>query len=158
MAERPVFLPSADGPLVTVRLIAFHWHSGFAPVQKRKNVSALHDSARSTGLTPLLEVSTKSDEPLGQRLSAFNLKVHTSDGKDIPLECAFQGSKVFEGGGPYTDLFDVDARAAQNRTCGCGRRGHSSDSDLGIPHFPWNPRPLSTTGCTSPPCGRIASS
>jgi hypothetical protein len=60
----------------------------------------------------LLEVSTKSDEKLGQHLSAFNLKVRTSGG-EISLESAFQGSKVFEAGGPYTDLYSAEPRAAR---------------------------------------------
>src|SRR5206468_117595 len=29
------------------------------------------------------------------------------------LECAFQGSKVFETGGPYTDLYAADSRTAK---------------------------------------------
>ena len=59
-----------------------------------------------------LEVSTKSDEKIGRHLSAFNLKVPERNG-EIPLECAFQGSKVFDGGGPYTDLYAIDARTAK---------------------------------------------
>ena len=33
--------------------------------------------------------------------------------REMPLENAFQGSKVFEHGGPYTDLFEVDPREAK---------------------------------------------
>ena len=29
------------------------------------------------------------------------------------MECAYQGSKVFERGGPYTDLYSVDVRTAK---------------------------------------------
>ena len=37
-----------------------------------------------------------------------------SNGRQIPLECAFQGSKVFEHGGPFTDLYWVnDPRLAK---------------------------------------------
>ena len=64
---------------------------------------ALHEAAKSKGYFPLLEVSTKSEVVLGQRLSAFNLKAKSDMIGEIPLECAFQGSKVFENGGPYTD-------------------------------------------------------
>ena len=32
---------------------------------------------------------------------------------EMPLECAFQGSKVFERGGPYTDLYGADVRDAK---------------------------------------------
>ncbi len=75
-----------------------------APSQKKKNVAALHAAAASEGLTPLLEISSKSDEELGRRLSAFSLKVEV-EGKILPLENAFQGSKVFTKGGPYQDLY-----------------------------------------------------
>jgi hypothetical protein len=114
MAERPIFIPSTHtGRLVDEKLFSFEWSPGLAPGQKKKNVAALHESAAKAGYVPLLEVSTKSDEPLGQRLSAFNLKVELQEGGSIPLECAFQGSKVFEQGGPFNDLFLADARQAK---------------------------------------------
>lgn len=113
MAERPIFLPTpALDELVKEVSVKLTWHSGFAEIQKKRNIHALHEAAARLGYSPLLEVSTKSDERVGQHLSAFHLKVHSAFG-DIPLECAFQGSKVFERGGPYTDLFAVDPRAAK---------------------------------------------
>ena len=60
-----------------------------------------------------MEVSTKSEEKLGFRLSAFNLKVNLRDGRSIPLEAAYQGSKVFKNGGPFNDLYDVSPRDAK---------------------------------------------
>lgn len=114
MAERPIFIASSEG-LRHVRVIpvCFAWSPGFAPVQKKKNVKAIHDAARLLGYEPLLEVSTKSDSKLGQRLSAFNVRVTLENGEEIPLESAFQGSKVFERGGPYTDLYAQDPRAGK---------------------------------------------
>ncbi|KRQ98883.1 hypothetical protein CQ10_26210 [Bradyrhizobium valentinum] len=88
------------------------WASGFAPVQKRKNVKALHEAAAKRGFTPLLEISTKSDVVVGQHLSAFHLKIQSKAGP-LPLESVYQGSKVFEQGGPYTDIYDFDARTAK---------------------------------------------
>jgi hypothetical protein len=106
MAERPIFVPSPDTPeLVREIFCQLDWNAGFAPIQKKKNIAALHAAAANRGFSPLLEVSTKSDSPLGEYLSAFNLKVHTWQFGEIPMECAFQGSKVFESGGPYTDLY-----------------------------------------------------
>jgi hypothetical protein len=106
MAERPIFVPSPDSPeLVKDIFCQLEWNSGFAPIQKEKNIAALHASASKKGFSPLLEVSTKSDSPLGRHLSAFNLKVRTWEFGEIPMECAFQGSKVFERGGPFTDLY-----------------------------------------------------
>jgi hypothetical protein len=115
MAERPIFVPSPDtSDLVKEIFCQLEWNPGFAPIQKKKNIAALHASAAKQGLAPLLEVSTKSDSPLGQYLSAFNLKVRTWEFGEIPMECAFQGSKVFERGGPYTDLYTVaDAKDAR---------------------------------------------
>ena len=113
MAERPVFIPEKNAPGF-VREISFRivWASGFARVQKKKNIKALHEAAALKGYEPLLEVSTKSDEIAGQHLSAFHLKVQTEFG-EIPLECAFQGSKVFKHGGPFTDLYEAEPREAK---------------------------------------------
>lgn len=101
------------GRLVEETSVSFLWHKGMAPSQKKKNVSELHTAAAKRGIEPLLEVSSKSEEKLGQRLSAFNLKVELDEGGVISLECAFQGSKVFEHGGPFTDLFGVESRDAK---------------------------------------------
>lgn len=113
MAERPIFFPTrTQNELVKEISVKLTWHSGFAEIQKKRNIRALHEAASRLGYAPLLEVSTKSDDKVGQHLSAFHLKVQSPVG-EVPLECAFQGSKVFERGGPYTDLFEVDPRVAK---------------------------------------------
>lgn len=113
MAERPIFVPSKDGPgFVKEVVLRLKWHPGFAVSQKQNNVRALHEAAATAGFVPALEISSKSEEKLGQHLSAFHLKVQGRQGP-ISLECAFQGSKVFSEGGPYTDLYQVDARTAK---------------------------------------------
>lgn len=113
MANRPVFTALGDpSHLVKEILIEFSWNPGFAPIQKKKNIAAMHEAAKRKGLEPLLEVSTKSEEKLGQRLSAFNLKIQTDIG-EISIESAYQGSKVFKGGGPYTDIYGKDSRSAK---------------------------------------------
>jgi hypothetical protein len=117
VARRPVFVPSRDRPpLVQEVNVPFTWHSGFAPVQKKKNIAELHASAADGGLRHILEVSTKSNEKLGVRLSSFNLKVELPDGTVTPMECAYQGSKVFAQGGPFTDLYSVSPREAKQDT------------------------------------------
>src|SRR5262249_51179606 len=109
MAERPIFVPAPESTeLVREVFVEMKWHSGFAPIQKEKNVTELHSAAARAGLGPLLEISSKSKNQRGQHLSAFHMKVRMSNGREIPLECAFQGSKVFERGGPYTDLYWVE--------------------------------------------------
>jgi len=113
MAERPIFVPAPNEPeLVKEIYLRLKWHPGFAPVQKEKNVAALHEAAAAAGYLPVLEVSSKSVDKLGRHLSAFHLKVQSPIG-EIPLESAFQGSKVFERGRPFTDLYAVDAREAK---------------------------------------------
>ncbi len=113
MAERPIFIPVPGEPeLVKEVCLRMTWHPGFAAIQKQKNVEALHAAAAAVGYTPILEVSSKSTEKVGRHLSAFHLKARMDDA-EIPLESAFQGSKVFERGGPYSDLYREDARTAK---------------------------------------------
>ncbi|HXA16047.1 MAG TPA: hypothetical protein VN380_03595 [Thermoanaerobaculia bacterium] len=113
MAERPIFVPVPDEPeLVKEFYFWLRWHPGFAPVQKQKNVASLHAAAAAAGFEPLLEISSKSTEKVGQHLSAFHLNVRGQHG-EMSLECAFQGSKVFEHGGPFTDLYGADVRDAK---------------------------------------------
>jgi hypothetical protein len=114
MAERPVFLPSTDPHrLVDEIFFPLHWHSGFAAIQKDKNICELHSAASAAGFAPLLEVSTKSVKKSGRHLSAFHLTVKSERHGEILLECAFQGSKVFQFGGPFTDLYTAEARNAK---------------------------------------------
>jgi len=116
MAQRPIFCPNpANAPAGWVKriMIDFKWHPGMAAVQKKKNIAALHAAAAAQGIAPILEISTKSEIELGRRLSAFNLKVKVDDVGWAPLESAFQGSKVFAGGGPFSDLYRQDAQAAK---------------------------------------------
>lgn len=93
--------------------MAFDWHPGFARVQKEKNVKALHDAAVDAGYSNVLEVSTKSESKRGRHLSAFHLHVSVNGLGEASLESVFQGSKVFQRGGPYTDLFEKEPRDAK---------------------------------------------
>jgi hypothetical protein len=114
MAERPVFMPRTNGVrLVEEVPVEFKWHSGFASIQKKKNIAELHEAAKQKGLRKVLEVSTKSEENLGVRLSAFSLKVDVPGIGKISLESAYQGSKVFSRGGPFTDLYLRKPREAK---------------------------------------------
>jgi len=114
MAERPIFVPAPESAeLVKEIFFPLKWHSGFAPSQKEKNIVALHAAAAAKGFTPLLEISTKSEKQRGRHLSAFYMKVQSQRFGKISLECAFQGSKVFERGGPFIDLYTTDVRQAK---------------------------------------------
>ncbi len=108
MAQRPVFMPTLDGELcVRTENVTFDWFPGLSVAQKQRSIASLHHAAHlHLGVDTILEVSSKSTETQGRQLSAFNLMLKTQDyPRGISVECAFQGSKVFERGGPYGDLY-----------------------------------------------------
>lgn len=116
MAERPIFVPMAEGPaLVQTKYVRFRWFPGMAVSQKQKSIDSLHSAAcELPGISKVLEVSSKSREEFGVTLSAFNLKFTTVKQKrTYSVECAFQSSKVFERGGPYVDILDMTSRKAK---------------------------------------------
>jgi hypothetical protein len=93
--------------------VEFRWHAGLAVSQKQKSIAELHASAKvALGIERILEISSKSPDALGIALSAFNLKLDCGD-RRVPVEVAFQSSKVFLGGGPYLDLLDATPREAK---------------------------------------------
>jgi hypothetical protein len=124
VAKRPIFVPLHDGKrYVLERYVDFQWYAGFAKTQKQKSIRALHEMAlREYGVMNPLEVSSKSEDPLGVALSSFNLSFATRLGRVLTVEAAFQGSKVFECGGPFTDIFlksPIDAKRDERlRTSG----------------------------------------
>lgn len=100
MAYRNIYIPKTDEVGVFIKEIKFQWFPGLSISQKQKSIEALHKEALKQGWNPILEVSTKSPISLGRDLSAFNLKM-----KNITIENLFQGSKVFQNGGPFNDLY-----------------------------------------------------
>ena len=106
MTVRPVSSPADKRPFYRRDLIQFDWNPGQAPAQKQKNFKAIHDGyVKKHPDADILEVSTKSDNPLGQSLSPFSLKKQIpSLKKEFPVENVYQASKVFKKGGPYVDL------------------------------------------------------
>lgn len=140
MASRPVFLPNYQGnALVEERSFNFPWASGFAEVQKKKNVVSLHREAMINGIQRVLEISSKSEEELGQKLSAFSLKIEI-DGVDYPLESVYQGSKVFEDCGPFPEIFHFRPRDAKRfiRENGQDRITSFTLEGIDYPLFPKN--------------------
>ena len=135
MATRPVFLPIAtnQSPIREIP-VDFTWHAGLAVSQKQKSIASLHEAARKRlKVEQILEVSTKSTEDLGRRLSAFNMRVLLKDGGTTSVESAYQGSKVFSGGGPFTELVHADSKVAKTderlRTSGSLLRFQFESSD-----------------------------
>ncbi len=115
MAKRPIFIPRTNGSLLVVAMpIEFVWHPGMSKSQKQKSIRSLHDAAKQTrGIERILEISSKSEEELGVRLSAFNLMLKTASGLSASVEVLFQGSKVFSKGGPFTDIYRKTSREAK---------------------------------------------
>lgn len=114
MATRPLFVPKEDEVGVKEKPVEFKWFPGMAASQKKKSVASLHDSAKYLGYNRLLEVSSKSENPLGIELSAFNLTITTKKNNiTFSVESAFQASKVFERGGPYKDIFFKESLEAK---------------------------------------------
>jgi hypothetical protein len=110
VADRPVFIPQTEGSsFVLTKYVSFEWFAGMSIKQKQRSIEALHSAAKhSLGVQKVLDISTKSPDPLGVALSAFNLQIHTKKhGRVFSVESAYQGSKVFERGGPYRDLLNV---------------------------------------------------
>lgn len=112
MASRPIFIPELKGlNLVREEIVEFTFFNGFSISQKQRSIESLHKSAKSVlNLTgDILEVSTKSMQPIGTKLSAFNLTLSSKNYGEILLEAAFQGSKVFEESGQDRFLYELQS-------------------------------------------------
>lgn len=116
MAIRPVFMPKHNAVGIRVVNVEFEWFPGFSVAQKQRSIGALHAAfAAEYPEAHVLEISSKSPIATGVALSAFNL---TADGLPcvagpFTVEAAFQGSKVFEHGGPFHELIGSDSRRAR---------------------------------------------
>lgn len=116
MAIRPCYRPLEKYVgYRTVESAPFVWAGGFALSQKQKNVVALHDAIHKIDPSAkVLEISSKSLQPLGVNLSAFNLKF-PHGGSACSVEAVFQASKVFDGGvGPSPELYSHDSREVRH--------------------------------------------
>ena len=90
-------------------IVAFTYVKGMAFSQKCKNVLSFHSSIQAQfSNAKILEISTKSNNPLGVALSAFNL---TLDG--CPVECLYHSGKVFTDGTDFEFLKDYAPRDAK---------------------------------------------
>jgi hypothetical protein len=117
MASRPVFIPTPGAKThARTTSVDFKWFPGMSVAQKQRSIDSLHAAAKEAipSAGEILEVSSKSKEELGVALSAFNLSFTTlKQNFTMSVECAFQGSKVFEKGGPFKDLFVKTSREAK---------------------------------------------
>lgn len=114
MAIRPVFVVSLDSQYCIQENIEFEYFNGFSDQQKKRCIRSLHQSYQKKHPEKrVLEISSKSEEELGIKLSAFQLMTTLQNGKKCSVESAFQASKIFENGGPYLDLLEVSPKAAK---------------------------------------------
>jgi len=140
MANRPIFIPNLDSVGVIKKSLEFKWHAGLSKSQKQKSIRELHEAARGAGVCPVLEISSKSEIDLGIQLSAFNLCLNLGPQHSrVTVETAFQGSKVFERGGPFCDLLGMDSRTAKTDTR-LQTSGNLVAFDLFGQRFPLMPR------------------
>lgn len=119
MAKRPVFF--SENGIVKHTEIEFQWFAGFAVSQKQKSIKALHDAIREKypNANPL-EISTKGTVALGNKLSAFNLKLH-----GYYLENVFQSSKVFtDADGPHLEWLELHPKEAKREAGKLHDDGH----------------------------------
>ena len=115
MAKREVY--HADEHGVIKHMVDFEWIKGMAKSQKQKCIKSLHSEfsrSRNFPYGKIIEISTKSENELGVALSAFNLKTKTLRASiEYSVESAYQSSKVFENGGPYTDILELSSYEAK---------------------------------------------
>jgi len=120
MTSRPIFFIDELSDFVKTVSVPFVWFPGFSESQKRKSINSLHASAKKVKPNfHILEVSSKSENKVGISLSAFNLKYKKRNGMVIPLESAFQGSKIFEEIGQVSQLYNLDPRSAKSEARNC---------------------------------------
>jgi hypothetical protein len=115
MAKRIIFTPneSPEPKLFNEILVDFTWVAGLAISQGQKSVSNLHTSALGIpGINSILEISTRSLDPLGLSMSAFNLTLFHA-GRKYAVEAVYQSSKVFRNGGPFLDLLSASSLDAK---------------------------------------------
>ncbi|MEN2751272.1 hypothetical protein AAIR29_06455 [Psychrobacter sp. FBL11] len=140
--HKPVFMPRVNSDnLVKTDMVRFERHVGFASRQKKKSINDMHQVIRKKyGFNHVLELSSKSGNKLSFLLSPLSLKLTDEhNGAQYSVENIFQASKVFEHGGPYTDLLAVPPRQAKK-----DERLQSSGELIGYNDFgmEWNLEPL----------------
>ena len=106
MAKRPAW--TIENGKIISKDFEFAWNGGFAISQKRKNINALHQAIEDATGQTALEISSKGEVELGNKLSAFKMKT-----TGVFIENVFQASKRYENGGPYLDLLDVAPKDAK---------------------------------------------
>lgn len=110
MAKRLCFFSKFNDDIFYEQEFEFEYFNGFAITQKHKSIDSFHNEIlKIYPQAKVVEVSRKSKNLIGVKLSAFNLKIYNAQyNKYLPVECVFQSSKVFENGIQYKDLLLVE--------------------------------------------------
>ena len=142
--QKPVFMPRVNSDnLVKTDMVRIERHVGFASTQKKKTINDMHQVIRKKyGFSNVLELSSKSGNKLSFLLSPLSLQLtDESSGQHHSVENIFQASKVFERGGPFTDLLEAPPRQAKK-----DERLITSGALIGYNDFgmEWNLEPLTT--------------
>lgn len=140
--HKPVFMPRVNSDnLVKTDMVRLERHVGFASRQKKKTINDLHQVIRKKyGFSHVLELSSKSGNKLSFLLSPLSLQLTDEhNGGQHSVENIFQASKVFERGGPFTDLLTAPPRQAKK-----DERLHRSGELIGYNDFgmEWGVEPL----------------
>lgn len=111
MAVRVVYVPVLKGETFVVSCeVEFTWVPGTSLARRRLSRQSLHEAAIAAGFpTPILDISSYSDCDLGISLSALNLQTQWG----VSLESIYQSGKVFEKGGPFPDIRDLNSVKAK---------------------------------------------
>lgn len=117
-AKRLVFIPQKEGNrLVEIREVDFEWHKGISFQVRQRSLFSLHENIKKLGIAENpLEVSSKSFEELGVRLSAFNLEGVIPNKKSrFTVETVFQSCKKFKNDfdSLYRDILTKTSREAK---------------------------------------------
>ena len=114
MARRLIFIPMARGSIYVKEYeVDFNWDFGNSIKNTQESVRRMHKEAlKRYKFKHLCEISGASIKPFERLLSAFQLPINI-EGIVTTVECAYQGSKVFEHGGPYQDLYEVESRQSK---------------------------------------------
>ena len=95
----------------------------FTPLDRAPFVTEHRSPAGPPANMQILEISSRSDEPLGRALSAMNLRASGSDGnRRLPVESVYQAAKCYGDGGPddqpAANGFDAKRRDKERRSAG----------------------------------------
>lgn len=123
MTMRGVFIPKDTYPYFEEVYVSFDWFGGFAKVQKQRCALSLmlnfNEAYWNKGYK-LLEISSGSLEPLGEKLSAMSLKKYVpSEGKSYYLESVFQSSRIYNNSGiligPHHEFYSMEGKACKKK-------------------------------------------